>query len=642
MTWRAFLLGVLCTIGVAALDPYTSFNKGYGWNTGGHFPTAAVFLLVFLTVFGNLLVKLVRRAWALRQSELMLVWCMLIVACLTPCSGMMRLWFPALVGPAYTARRSDIVWRDSSLAAAPDELLVTKDPKSLVARRYFEGQPEPGRLPWGYWAGPVGRWGIMLLALYLAVFLLCAALRRQWVDRERLQVPLARVPLEFTAGSGQAALLPPIFRNRTFVVGIIVSTVFRAVRALPIIFGTGGAWRMTVPFKDVLQDTPLRYMYMQNIDIWWSVIGFAFLVPADVSLSVWLFYLFGRLELQTCSWIGSPLHYGGTWSQLMRWQLAGAYLAFTIGVVYVGRRHLGDIVRKAFGRAPGVDDSDEPVRFGTAFWGFVLSAAFVVAWFAHYGMKWWVAALLFAMSMAIMIVHARIVAQSGMYTTQLNVIAPEILHGLGFGHVFGPTGVVIAEIHHGVFVYGSTALPSPAGIHAFRISEVFGRRKRLLLPVLMATLVLAMGVSGWQSLRQAYTEGASNFTDTWGQQTNPGSIFGRAHQMIKSGGRYSPARWTPFAIGILLTGFVMFMRGRFYWWPVQPIGLVALSSWQSDRLWLPFLLGWLLKSGMTKFAGGATVRRARYFFIALILVEAFFGGVSTIVRTLTDGAFPGF
>jgi hypothetical protein len=641
MTWRAFLIGVLCTIGVAALDPYTSFNKSYGWNTGGHFPTAAVFLLVFLTVFGNLIVKLVRRAWALRQSELMLVWCMLIVASLTPCSGMMRLWFPALAGPAYTARRSDIAWRDSSLAAAPEELLVAKNPKSLAVRWFFEGQPEAA-LPWDHWFGPVGRWAVMLVAFYLAVFLLCSVLRKQWVDRERLQFPLARVPLEFTAGSGERRLLPPIFRNRTFQIGLIFAVVFRFLRVLPVLLGGESAWRVTVPFKDVLQDTPLRYTYMQNVDVWWSAVGFAFLVPADVSLSIWLFYILGRAELQACYWIGSPLHYGGTWSQLMRWQLAGSYLAFTVGAVYLARRHLADVVRKAFGRAPGADDSDEPVRFGVAFWGFVLSAAFVVLWFAHYGMKWWVAALLFAMSMGIMIVHARMVAQSGMYTTQLNVIAPDILHGLGFGHVFGPAGAVVAQLHHGVFIYGSTALPSPAGIHAFRISEVFGRRKRLLLPILMVTFVLAMGVSGWQSLRQAYADGASNFSDTWGQQVNPGGIFSRAHQMIENAGRYSPARWAPFGIGIVLTGVVMFLRGRFYWWPVQPIGLVALSSWMSDRLWVPFLLGWLLKANMTRFAGGATVRRARYFFIALILVEAFIGGLSTIVRTLTDGAAPAF
>ncbi len=181
-----------------------------------------------------------------------------------------------------------------------------------------------------------------------------------------------------------------------------------------------------------------------------------------------------------------------------------------------------------------------------------------------------------------------------------------------------------------------------AGIHAFRISEVFGRRRRLLLPVLMAAIVLGMVASGWTSLHQAYDSGAANFTDTWGQQTNPGSIFRRGHQMISSPDQYSRVRWWPFGIGVVATGFVMFMRVRFYWWPLQPIGLLSISSWQMDRLWLPFLFGWLIKTLMIKFTGGRAVRNGRYFFIALILFEAFTGCVSTLVKTLTDGASPAF
>jgi hypothetical protein len=65
MTWRAFLIGVVLVAGLCLLDPYTSFNKGYGWNTVGHFPTGPVFLLIVLTVGVNVLVKLIRRASAL-------------------------------------------------------------------------------------------------------------------------------------------------------------------------------------------------------------------------------------------------------------------------------------------------------------------------------------------------------------------------------------------------------------------------------------------------------------------------------------------------------------------------------------------------------------------------------------------------
>ncbi|MCK4374471.1 MAG: hypothetical protein KAX19_04050, partial [Candidatus Brocadiae bacterium] len=106
--------------------------------------------------------------------------------------------------------------------------------------------------------------------------------------------------------------------------------------------------------------------------------------------------------------------------------------------------------------------------------------------------------------------------------------------------------------------------------------------------------------------------------------------------------QHSPVRWLPFGLGIGLTGFVMFMRARFYWWPIHAIGLLGISNWHIDRLWVPFLLGWLMKVGFMKFGSGKLVRQARFFFIALILAEAFFGGISTIVSTLSKGKVPGF
>ena len=86
----------------------------------------------------------------------------------------------------------------------------------------------------------------------------------------------------------------------------------------------------------------------------------------------------------------------------------------------------------------------------------------------------------------------------------------------------------------------------------------------------------------------------------------------------------------------------MVMRTRFYWWPLHPIGLLANSTWWAQSLWFPFLLGWLTKVGIMKLAGGRMLRSARRFFIAFIIVEAFVGGVSALVRAITAGAVPGF
>jgi len=95
-------------------------------------------------------------------------------------------------------------------------------------------------------------------------------------------------------------------------------------------------------------------------------------------------------------------------------------------------------------------------------------------------------------------------------------------------------------------------------------------------------------------------------------------------------------------MGFFGMAFLMFMRARFYWWPIHSIGLLSCSSWHANRLWLPFLLGWMCKVGIMRLAGGRALRKARDFFIALIIVEATMDGVSTIVRTISGGHVPGF
>jgi len=74
----------------------------------------------------------------------------------------------------------------------------------------------------------------------------------------------------------------------------------------------------------------------------------------------------------------------------------------------------------------------------------------------------------------------------------------------------------------------------------------------------------------------------------------------------------------------------------------EGVAPVSCSSWHANRLWLPFVVGWLTKVSIMEFSGGRLLRDARFFFIALIIVEAFADGVSTVVRTISGSAVPAF
>ena len=90
MTWRAFFIGILGVVGLCLLVPVNDYRVGNTFLTGNHFPVGVFFFLFILTLLINPLLRLLRRRWILRQSELMLVWCMMIVASTVPASGLIN------------------------------------------------------------------------------------------------------------------------------------------------------------------------------------------------------------------------------------------------------------------------------------------------------------------------------------------------------------------------------------------------------------------------------------------------------------------------------------------------------------------------------------------------------------------------
>ncbi|MHC4481721.1 MAG: DUF6785 family protein, partial [Planctomycetota bacterium] len=286
----------------------------------------------------------------------------------------------------------------------------------------------------------------------------------------------------------------------------------------------------------------------------------------------------------------------------------------------------------------------EPVSYRLGFWGLLIFSVGAIWWFVHYGMQLWVALLYFLFLMVIMVVHARIVAQSGMYVPRTEFQAPNILRHLGGGafSLYSPSGAVLAQLQWTSMMSNTVSLLGPPAIHGFRISEIFDRYRKLLLPAMFVALFVGIGTASYITLRQAYTHGALNFAYTWATTGMPQWRFQAAHQWIERPLDVTDGAWKPFTMGVGLTAFVMFMRARFYWWPIHAIGLLTISSDHIERVWFPFLLGWLIKACLVKFSTGRIVRAGRFFFIGFILAESFLLCISCIVRTLSGGKVPGF
>lgn len=633
MSWRAFVIGLLCVGFTAAVTPWNDFAKGNTFLTGSHFPAGVVAILLVLALVVNAGLKLIRRAWAFRQDELMLIWCMMIAACAVPASGLMRFWFPLCAAPAYYAARPDLAWEDNVLKEVPADLVLTKDPRSHAARRFYEGtaRGETVRIPWDMWVRPMAAWGVLSLLFYFAIFCMSGILRKQWVESERLLFPLARVPLEFTADAGEPDLLPALLRSKPLLMGVIASAAFTLVRSAPVLTGAEQGWMPNLPIPVILWETPLSHTGIWAANIYPIAVAFAFLVPSDISLSIWFFFLFTRSEMQVSHWLGVPIGWGGPSGNFMAWQEAGSYIAFALMMLWASRRQFRDVFRKAAGLDNNVDDSQEPLSYRLAFWGFTVSFVGMTAWFLYYQMNVFVAVVFVGLSFVLALGVARLVTQGGVFFVLQQWKPVDLIHGVSGGRALGAAAAVMGQMHNNVFFWDVRELLSAHAMNAFRISAAFKKHRRLLLPAMCAALLLAMPVAGWSSLRMYYSMGAYNVGTTWGTRVHPVNTFNKAERMITSPVQSAKPHYGAMGLGAGIMFLFTFARARLYWWPIHSLGFMMGSSYAAHMLWVSAFLGWLTKVVTLKFGGGRSLRIVRSFFIGVILAESFFIAVSTIL-----------
>ncbi len=650
MTLRAILIGVAAAVAIATITPYNDFYVGNTFFTGTHFPVGPFFILLLLTLVVNVLLRALRRSWALRHPELMLIWCMMIVASTVPASGLMRYWFSLAASPSYYAQRADLNLKEHVLEAVPEDLVVSKDSRSVAVRRFYEG-PGIGEEPRIYlsrWMRPIIAWSVFIGAFYLATFFAGGILRRQWVERERLIFPLAKVPLELTEESG-VRLLPPLLSSLPFLVGAALTLAFALARCGPVIGGAEQGWIPRFNLQAVLVGTPLATAGLGNAYIYPIALGVAFLVPADVALSIWLFFMFSRVELLVASSAGSPLP-GGTYGPFMAWQQAGAFLVFSVMLLWMARRHLATVLAAAFGRSEEAVDADEPIRYRVAFWGLVACAIVMLGWLLYYSSPATVAGDLplgtrlrslltatlssvavLAMMASIALVHARLVSQGGIFFTQQTWVPPDILHSVTAGRALTASAAVVTRMVHAILTSDAREILSGHAANALRISSVFRRRRRWFLPVMLLALAAAMLAGTWATLRVYYGKGGLNTPNVYGTVNLPVYTLRTAHQAIESPATAADPHFGAFALG----GAVMFaataMRAHFPWWPVHSLGFLMCSSYPAHHLWLSFLLGWLAKRGVLAFGSGRTLRQARRFWMGVIIAEASAVGLTTII-----------
>lgn len=574
------------------------------------------FFAVFVVALLNLAV---RRLWpgrALRQPELALLYVLLASSTVIASSGGVHFLVPTLTGAFYYASPEN-AWERFH----PDipDWFSPRD-MSVILPFYF-GE---AAVPWRAWLIPIVVWTGFLLTFYFGTLCICALLRRQWIEREKLTFPTVYVPLYI---SDQR---PGNWKSLPMWIGF----------ALPFAIGTINTLNLNFPAIPQIQVRPINITTAFSDPPWNAIggiavsfypfiIGLAYLLSLEMTFSCWFFY-FVTLAMRVFGSV-TGLHELGTGTSISRFpfeahQGAGAFIALTSAAIWIGRRELGGLVRGAFG------GSGE--RWPT--FGLIASFLALVGFCRLAGMSYYAPAILTVLAWIYMTAATRIRAETGNAWLFGPRLDPHNLMVTTFGSGrFSQADLTIMAYLSNISSFDLRCIPMPHQLDGFKIASEAGLPQRRLAPSMIGALGFALIVAFWGGLFIWYRFGALAELDAW--RTNMGrQPFDRLGSYLTSPLEADHYGSAAVVGGLVFTVFLAVMRTKFIWWPFHPVGYAMANTGTMRTMWLPFLIAWLLKAGVLRYGGPGLYRRLLPFFLGLVIGDFANGGLWTLIGCVYD------
>jgi len=619
VTWRAVLAGSLCSAFIAVGAPY-SVLKVVGAHMGMDFSVpAAVFTMFLLALVVNGVRLLTGGRSILNRGEMLVAYSMMAVSCAICTLGLTAYLVPKIAAPLYYAS-SENRWGEILLPGMEKWPMLATSGEGLNAARYlFEGAPDD--LPFSQaiplvwaWARPLGYWTILLVAFYATSICLMAVFRHQWVERERIVFPLVQLPMELAAEPvGPHAKIAAIFRSRLFWTGFAVPFIFCCLLALPAYFPVMTALkpRLSQPAY-LLQET-----WRLDFRISWQAIGLAYLINTDISLSIWLFSLFGSFYIGLSKFLGFMDPQRGVNFDMRHFGI-GALTALVALRLWFVRKRLMGVVRKGLGLATDVDDRHEPVSYFAAFWGVVIGTIIMVVWLMASGMSLLIAVLIVLTAFMGLVGISRVIAETGIPVSRVPVTSPYLVHTAVGTWAIGRKGLLAT---YWVSIWNGDARTSvmTSAIHGMRACSDRKHSYRRLFGAMMLAVVIAWVFSTVTTILFAYKYGGVNLR-SWYFQISPNRSLNSFARLVTEGLRGPNVRGL-LAAGTGAAVMLAFSVARyaFVWWPLNPVALPLSVALLTQYLWLSFFISWVIKSLILRYGGPGLFRRFRPFFLGLVL-----------------------
>ena len=628
-TWKALATGLFWAIFLGLASTYNDMIiKGSGLATWNWTPGAICIFFVLIALV-NVPLRLIRPSLALQRGELAVAYFIILLANTLTGRGFSSQALPVLTGAQYYATPENN-WDAVIHPYLPSWPLPQGHD---VLWHFYEGSPV-GQVPWNAWIVPLAYWGVFALALFLTMACLMVILRKQWVEYERLPYPMVQLPLAMLEEDGKRSTIPPLFRNWLLWLGF----------ALPFVMGSINALHNYYPFVPTidsgLASIPLFHgMAGIRLRINASMIGFSYFVPLNIAAGLCFFYLLTTVQRGVWAIVGwgGKEDAMGVYSQYtdpaIIHQSMGGMIVLVLGTLWIGRRHLQAVGRKAFLNDQSVDDSDEIISYRTAVLGSVVGFLAMGVWLTSTGISPPLVAMLLFGAFVIFITISRTVAQGGVASMFPATNAPDfVVSGVGSSLV-GVKGMAGLALCYAWSVDTLILMMSACANGLKLITEVKVARQRRLFGAIIAVIIVTLAASIGMVLYLSYAHGAINLSRFYFNNVSQYPYW-FMREGIENPVGPSWVGWLHTGVGALIMTGLMAAQHRFMWWPFHPLGYPISCVFGS--MWFSVFIAWMLKSVIMKYGGPHLFRRLRPLFLGLILGEASVGGFWIVVDYFTD------
>jgi hypothetical protein len=653
MTFRAVFIGVLGAVAFAAGGRYVNAYVPGVQMVRGHLPVTVFGLLIVFVIGINPLIGLLRRSWKFKPSEVALILALLLAVSSIIDAGLMR-YFPAVcVFPLQTEPTRPGWVTTKVVSYVPGEMMANDGKYSKeVVEDYVTPMGKKGepirfsQVPWHAWRKPLIFWGLVIGMTFTAVIGLSVVVHRQWARRERIRYPLAEIASSLLTQdeAGRTA----IFRNKLFWLGIAVPLFIALLRTI-------GLWYpndmvvipMNYDFAALREAYPKLMLTVgaENIGrlvIYPAVIGLAFLLGSDIGLSLGIACPISVFTIYGLTVLGVDMGGNDQEGSPMAWNSFGGYVAFALMLLYIGRHYYWQTAREAltFVKCQETDSA--------AVWGlrvFLFCVVGVVLMLMSVGLAWHIAVVVVLTVMLAYFVMARLNAEAGAFFYKPSWCLPGVLMGLYGFSALGPKGFMIVGLVFWVLTGDPFECLMPFAVNGLKTASdtglKTGRVGFLLGITVLAALAVTIPTALWSDYNnQAFTTGGRyshasyevaerhiKKLDLAGEldKVNNYTSWERLKN-IRPEGRFIVAAAIGFALVLILSA----VRLRFTWWPFHPLLVLTFGAFLLvGKYGGSFLIGWFIKTMVTRLAGASRYAQLRPLMMGVIVGDLLGGFLTT-------------